>query len=165
MVDSFKETILTANKFTKEAILEMNESNTDKSRDSSLKAMAILELACSFNYYNTELNICKGLLEKLISKMKCAAPYFIKDKKVVIESNEQQNNIIDADVTNRIVKVKFSDIIGCDDAKQSLFENIVLPLTMNKSHRSILFAGIRGGTGNVLLHGPPGTGKTLLAQV
>jgi SpoVK/Ycf46/Vps4 family AAA+-type ATPase len=75
--------------------------------------------------------------------------------------------------------VTFADVIGCDEAKQTLLENIILPLTLDPVLRKQIFTGynynisisninyykgIREGAGNVLLHGPPGTGKTLLAQ-
>jgi SpoVK/Ycf46/Vps4 family AAA+-type ATPase len=83
----------------------------------------------------------------------------------------------------------FHQVLGCEQAKSALFENIILPLQCTTTHQStvfqgdilafsptispfsdsespfVSFAGIRAGSGNVLLHGPPGTGKTLLAQV
>lgn len=86
-----------------------------------------------------------------------------------------------SNVSEPFLRVSFDDIIGCETAKQLLYESIVLPLSMtavrskssgdvdNGEQRDLLalqdiFQGIRGGVGNVLLHGPPGTGKTLLAQ-
>lgn len=58
----------------------------------------------------------------------------------------------------------FENIIGCNQAKRSLHENVILPLTMANELRASVFAGIRGGTGNVLLYGPPGMGKTILVD-
>eukprot|EP00605_Chrysophyceae_sp_TOSAG23-4_P000384 GSChrysophyteH1.ASY1.ANO1.440.1 assembled CDS len=61
-------------------------------------------------------------------------------------------------------EVKFKNIIGCEDAKQALYESIVLPLMLPNHLSSTVFTGIRGGIGNVLLHGQPGTGKTMLVE-
>jgi transcriptional regulator with AAA-type ATPase domain len=59
----------------------------------------------------------------------------------------------------------FASIIGSTDAKQALYENVVLPLSITESARRQIFRGIRSGGGNVLLFGPPGTGKQPLAPV
>jgi hypothetical protein len=62
-----------------------------------------------------------------------------------------------ADEKNRRIPhqtiASFSDIIGNDTTKQALYENIVLPLTLSVKIKRQIFAGIRGGSGNVLLHG------------
>ena len=55
--------------------------------------------------------------------------------------------------------VKFSDVIGARDAKETLKEFI----EYLKNPREFLARGIRAPRG-VLLYGPPGTGKTLLAK-
>ena len=61
-------------------------------------------------------------------------------------------------------KLRFDDIVGYCGAKQQLYENVVLPLTLSAEIKAQLFSGIRSGSGNVILHGPPGTGKTILCQ-
>lgn len=61
-------------------------------------------------------------------------------------------------------KLRFDDIVGYCGAKQQLYENVVLPLTLSADVKAQLFSGIRSGSGNVILHGPPGTGKTILCQ-
>jgi ATP-dependent 26S proteasome regulatory subunit len=53
----------------------------------------------------------------------------------------------------------FDDVVGNSAAKQALYENVVLPLTLGEDIKARLFSGIRAGTGNVILYGPPGTGK------
>jgi ATP-dependent 26S proteasome regulatory subunit len=55
-------------------------------------------------------------------------------------------------------EISFQNIIGSDDAKQILYENVILPLSLSASMRSQIFQGIRATVGNVLLFGPPGTG-------
>lgn len=55
--------------------------------------------------------------------------------------------------------VKFSDIVGLDDAKRLLKQAVSLPLKYPH-----LFTGILEPWRGVLLFGPPGTGKTMLAK-
>ena len=53
-------------------------------------------------------------------------------------------------------KILFENIMGNRDAKQALYENVVLPLSFSAALKRVVFAGIRKGAGNVLLYGPPG---------
>lgn len=52
--------------------------------------------------------------------------------------------------------VTFDDIVGNDFAKQSLYENVVLPFQLPLEIRRHVLHGIRRCHGNVLLYGPPG---------
>ena len=65
----------------------------------------------------------------------------------------------------RNVDTKYDDthIIGYEQAKQFLHENIVLPLTITPEQYDILFQGIRSRS-NILLFGPPGSGKSCLVR-
>ncbi len=56
--------------------------------------------------------------------------------------------------------IRFSDVIGLDDAKKEIMLRMVLPLRHPEQAR---YYGIRCG-GGLLLYGPPGNGKTLLAK-
>lgn len=64
------------------------------------------------------------------------------------------------EVLVEIPKVKWSDIGGLEDVKQSLIEIIEWPL---KNPESFERMGIEPPRG-ILLYGPPGTGKTMLAK-
>lgn len=55
--------------------------------------------------------------------------------------------------------VRFDDIAGLDDAKQTIQEVICWPMK-----RPDLFTGLRRAPNGLLLYGPPGTGKTLIGK-
>ncbi len=59
-----------------------------------------------------------------------------------------------------IPKIKFSDIAGLEEAKQTIQERVVLPL----KHKDIYEKYGKKVGGGVLLYGLPGTGKTMFAQ-
>ncbi len=64
------------------------------------------------------------------------------------------------EVMIEVPRVKWSDIGGLDEVKQSLREVVEWPLKHQQSFKRL---GIRPPTG-ILLYGPPGCGKTLLAK-
>lgn len=92
----------------------------------------------------------------------------------MIESNDLTDEEDNADInkhsispknesvakSSMIPKIKFSDIAGLDEAKQTIQERIVLPL----KHRAIYKKYGKKVGGGVLLYGLPGTGKTMFAQ-
>lgn len=67
--------------------------------------------------------------------------------------------VISRDIFLSNPNVKWTDIIGLDDAKRLLKEAVVYPIKYPQ-----LFTGILSPWKGLLLYGPPGTGKTLLAK-
>ena len=66
---------------------------------------------------------------------------------------------VESEIMVKNPKVKFSDIIGMEEMKQTLYEIIVVPTI-----RPDLFTGIRKPQRGILIFGPPGTGKTMIAK-
>ena len=55
--------------------------------------------------------------------------------------------------------IHWNDIIGLEQVKQTLTENIIYPQL-----RPDMFTGLREPTRGILLYGPPGNGKTMVAK-
>ena len=72
---------------------------------------------------------------------------------------DEMDKKVESEIMVKNPKVKFSDIIGMQEMKQTLYEIIVVPTI-----RPDLFTGIRKPQRGILLFGPPGTGKTMIAK-
>ena len=68
-------------------------------------------------------------------------------------------NYLQRDILVENPNVKFTDIVGLDNAKRLLKESVLIPLKYPH-----FFTGILEPWRGVLLFGPPGTGKTMLAK-
>uniref|UniRef100_T1J9R5 Katanin p60 ATPase-containing subunit A-like 2 n=1 Tax=Strigamia maritima TaxID=126957 RepID=T1J9R5_STRMM len=66
---------------------------------------------------------------------------------------------ISKDIYQRNPNVKWSDIVGLDEAKHLIKEAVVYPIKYPD-----IFKGILSPWKGILIYGPPGTGKTLLAK-
>ena len=76
-------------------------------------------------------------------------------------SDEEQEllNMISGTIVTESPNVRWIEIAGLENCKQSLREAIVLPMIKPE-----LFTGARKPWAGILLFGPPGCGKTLLAK-
>ena len=82
-----------------------------------------------------------------------------KPKSLHDKEEDAMDEKVESEIMSKNPGVKFSDIIGMNDMKQTLYEIIVVPQI-----RPDLFTGIRKPQRGILLFGPPGTGKTLIAK-
>lgn len=146
-----------------------------KAKEKCLKCQCLLDIVSTnkFSYIN-EINAAKLVLKSILSRLsqfEDTNSLHNNDGKLI--SMGRAGNFSDNKLSNTFdissfiysnIQVTFDDVIGCEKAKISLEENVILQLTLPEETRDAIFRGIRSGVGNVLLHGPPGTGKTLLAQ-
>jgi spastin len=82
-----------------------------------------------------------------------------KQKSLHDKEEDAMDQKIESEIMSKNPNIKFSDIIGMNEMKQTLYEIIVVPTI-----RPDLFTGIRKPQRGILLFGPPGTGKTLIAK-
>ncbi len=140
---------------------EIQSNQYIQARDHSLQTLSIIELLTSLTSHPTNttltrhLKVCIDVLNYITTcsllNESLNLP-LITSQVEIKESNEYKGEE---------EKMKYSQIIGSDDAKQTLYENIVLPLSLSTSVRQEIFRGVRSSGGNVLLFGPPGTGSIL----
>lgn len=78
-------------------------------------------------------------------------------------TGDKDNDKFRGSLSQAIVKekpnIKWEDVAGLEQAKQTLKEAILLPVKFPD-----IFVGIRKPWKGILLYGPPGTGKTFLAK-
>ena len=87
------------------------------------------------------------------------SPFFLSKYPNGEGPDSQLIEMVERDMMERSPNVRFDDIAGLEDAKDTLKEAVLLPLLMPE-----FFRGVRRPWKGVLLYGPPGTGKTLLAK-
>lgn len=112
-------------------------------------AMSVLRRVLPDIKWKDESELPKEIMEKLdVTKED------FQEALKVVEPSAMREVLVE------IPKVKWSDIGGLEDVKQSLIEIIEWPL---KNPESFERMGIEPPRG-ILLYGPPGTGKTMLAK-
>jgi spastin len=82
-----------------------------------------------------------------------------KQKNLHDKEEDEMDQKVESEIMVKNPNVKFSDIIGMNDMKQTLYEIIIVPQI-----RPDFFTGIRKPQRGILLFGPPGTGKTMIAK-
>jgi hypothetical protein len=121
-------------------------------RDCSLQIHSILDILISLPSSSSKMNnlllICLESFKSISHSLAHLQSQFICPPPAAATATSSSLRLIN-----------FSNIIGSDDAKQILYENVILPLSLPETLRLQLFQGIRSSGGNVLLFGPPGTGS------
>lgn len=138
---------------------EIEKGNYLHARDYSLQLSSILhllfQLFCINSSFKRKIDLCSQALKIISSNLNQLQESLHSS---VREENKSTIIIPSADPIIHRHNINYTNIIGSEDAKQILYENIVLPLSLSNSLRCQLFQGIRSSVGNVLLFGPPGTG-------
>ena len=83
----------------------------------------------------------------------------IEEEEILTKEQQELRETISGTIVTELPDIRWEDIAGLEECKQSLREAIVLPIM-----RPELFTGARRPWSGILLYGPPGCGKTLLAQ-
>lgn len=83
----------------------------------------------------------------------------IEEEEVLTKEQQELREVISGTIVTELPNIRWDNIAGLAECKQSLREAIVLPIM-----RPELFIGVRKPWSGILLYGPPGCGKTLLAQ-
>ena len=98
---------------------------------------------------------CHQIIQNLEASLLGCTP--LSSAKSTLDTTQQLENSSTVCPNSCTLKsVNFDDVIGNQEAKESLFENVVLPMTLAKELRDQIYVGIRENIGNVLLYGPPG---------
>lgn len=75
------------------------------------------------------------------------------------KEDDKFKNALSQAIVREKPNIKWEDVAGLEQAKQTLKEAIILPVKFPD-----IFVGIRKPWKGILLYGPPGTGKTFLAK-
>jgi len=112
-------------------------------------AMSALRRALPEIKWKDEKELPRELVEKLIVKKED-----FENALRLVEPSAMREVLVE------IPKVKWNDVGGLEDVKQSLKEMVEWPLNSSDSFEKVGISPPKG----ILLYGPPGCGKTLLAK-
>ena len=113
----------------------------------------------SNNNYNYNFNSMNNANNNFNNNMNYNNNNQNKPKSLHDKEEDDMDQKIESEIMVKNPNVKFSDIIGMNDMKQTLHEIIIVPTI-----RPDFFTGIRKPQRGILLFGPPGTGKTMIAK-
>jgi len=144
-----------ARRYLNEAMINEKVGNKIDAAKNYRKASEIF-MMLSNNYKDAiSASIYKSLAESCVKK----AEELEKESQIAIAVNNAGDNNLEEAVKEFIIvrktSVRFEDVIGLDNVKQTLIETIVYPYK-----RPDLFP--LGWPKGILMYGPPGCGKTLI---
>lgn len=132
--------------------------DTAKAKEFSMQAKSILDVVENLQTHPILHNYKKKLsvaLERTNPELPSTAVADVpSDVRTISPPKSTKLNTLQP--TPQVHNTKFTDIIGNTVAKESLYENIVLPMLLPPHMKNKLYSGIRSNAGNVLLFGPPG---------
>jgi spastin len=111
------------------------------------------------NNYNYSFNPMNSVNNNANNNMNYNNNNQNKQKNLHDKEEDEMDQKVESEIMVKNPNVKFSDIIGMNDMKQTLYEIIIVPQI-----RPDFFTGIRKPQRGILLFGPPGTGKTMIAK-
>lgn len=94
--------------------------------------------------YSTEMKLARELLEQCLSRIKTSSIPSVRNKPTNViqeEFNSQTHEECSFNKYKQDPAVAFSDVIGCEKAKQSLRENIVFHLSLPNQFLRATFTG------------------------
>lgn len=143
--------------YLKEEVFINDTNNTDDEEDWETWTVEELKNYCKENGISGYSRLNKS---ELISLIECAYTDEIEndDTERINDSKSKKSKTSSKNVS--IPKIRFSDIAGLEEAKQTIQERVVLPL----QHKEVYEKYGKKVGGGVLLYGLPGTGKTMFAQ-
>lgn len=117
-----------------------------------MQGFALVDLVCSNDFgYLSHFRTCKALLEDIISNLpstnKENEPKSVGNVGRSLISDEDsaephENGSNDEDEMSSVQKEGFRSVIGCEQAKSSLLENVILPMTLATTTFSHVFQGM-----------------------
>jgi len=147
-----------ARKYIDEALIHEKAGNLTEAAKAYRKAARILLTIVSNNPSDPLSSMYREIAESLKKKADALEKRLEGETKIAVRSGEEDDyeRVAKEFVLEEKPPVTFDDIVGLEEAKQTLFDCIVYP-----SKRPDLFP--LGWPRGILLYGPPGCGKTMLA--